>query len=164
MNNYKLLMELSGKVTDRAKLLLVHARKLQVVGILLLGIGIYGFDLYAIFIGASIWYFQHITKSAGDHFHASSANVTMKVYKNPENYPPLNVWLVPHEGREITPDHYDELEKLVLEVNEDFITKKVQQVYDYRGGKVTYYDLANIIFLTEGMVRYKAIRQAEGSF
>nr|CQB46058.1 hypothetical protein [Vibrio cholerae] len=88
----------------------------------------------------------------------------MKVYKNPENYPPLNVWLVPHEGREITPDHYDELEKMVLEVNEDFVTQKVQQVIDYRGGKVTFYDLANIIFLTEGIVRYRAIRQAEGNF
>ncbi len=161
MNEYTLLMELSAKITTRAKLILVHARKLQVVGIVLFGLGIYGLDLYTIGIGLAIWYFQRATKSVNDHFYATSSNITMKVYKNPENYPALNIWLVPKESNEISPDHYDELENLLLEVNSDFVTNKVQHVYDYRGGKVTFYDLANIIFLVESIMRYRAIQQAE---
>ena len=72
----------------------------------------------------------------------------------------MNKWLVPLDTKEISPDLYDELENLVLDMNNPFITSKVQQVVDFRNGIVTYYDLANLVFITESIVRFDSFEKS----
>lgn len=162
MNQYKHIQKFTTAITNRAKLLHKLNFMSKGVGVMfiiysLIGSGI---DIIDLTIGISLIVFSYSTKTISEHFYITWHNVTLKIYKKPETFPPMNKWLVPLDTKEISPDLYDELENLVLDMNNPFITSKVQQVVDFRNGIVTYYDLANLVFITESIVRFDSFEKS----
>lgn len=161
MNRYQHIQKFSAAITNRAKFLYMLNFMTKGAGVAIIIESFIGsFDIIDLTIGVSLIIFSHSTRTISDHFYITWRNVTLKIYKKPETFPPMNRWMVPMDTREIPPELYDELESLVIEMNHSFITSKVQQVVDFRGGIVTYYDLANLVFITESIVRFDSFEKS----
>ena len=153
--SYPNTLNVSREITFRAKLIKRTTPLIGAMAVILIYLAVFN-DKGTWFegvLGLSMLVFIYSTRSIANHFNVSLFDCSFVVFDKLENYPPLNKWLVADDTKEISQAHYDEIERLMMDVRVPYIEERMKQVLVYRDGIMTYYDFANLVFMYESHMR-----------
>lgn len=154
-NPYPHILAVTANITLRAKAIKLTTPAIGGLALMFIGLALFSSgSWYEGIIGISLLVFLYNTRDIGNHFNVSYFNDTsLVIHESLESFPPLNRWLVANDSKEISSEHYDELELLVKDVRIPYLDEKLKQVLSYRKGILTYYDFANLVFMYETFMR-----------
>ena len=154
MNSFPEMNEFIRNITRRAVKI---KRSCHFLGVFSCSLIIYSLlmpspDWYEFTVGAVLLLFLFSTRGIDSHFYITWSTVVLKTPKELNKFTPIKRWLVHKNTKEISPELYEELCRLVAQFNNKHLNKKLNEVLECRNGVVTHYDLANIAFMSRGLV------------